>query len=288
MSTFQLYEKLKQTLSTEAAEAVAGAFEEFADNLRRTVTREDFSDLREIVVDLGLAQKRTETQLEELAQAQKRTEIQVEELAQAQKRTETQLEELAQAQKRTEIQVEELAQAQKRTEIQVEELAQAQKRTEIQVEELAQAQKRTENTMHEGFKNFDRRLSVIGMRWGDGAEEAFRQGLLESVKALGYSVEHFLGQDTEGYINRTPRSYDLDILILNGTTVAAEIKANASGADVTEFHRSVRLYEQQTGRRVDKAIIVAVTIQRKAYQFAQELGVIVATDFDALNPTTAR
>ncbi len=137
--------------------------------------------------------------------------------------------------------------------------------------------------MQEGFATFDRRLGVLGSRWGDGAEEAFRQGLLESVRALGYSVEHYHGQDPEGYINYTPRSYDLDILVLNGRTVAAEIKANASGADVTEFHRSVKLYERQSGRTVDTAIMVAVTIQRQAVENANACGVIVATDFSALN-----
>ncbi|MCX7966815.1 MAG: hypothetical protein N2596_09345, partial [Syntrophorhabdaceae bacterium] len=73
------------------------------------VTKEDFSELKAIVKDLGI-------KTAELAEAQKRTEERVEELAQAQKRTEERVEELAQAQKRTEKRVEELAQAQKRTE----------------------------------------------------------------------------------------------------------------------------------------------------------------------------
>ncbi len=59
------------------------------------VTKEDFSELKNIVKDLAAAQKRTEVKVEELAEAQKRTEIRLEELATAQK-------ELAEAQKRTE------------------------------------------------------------------------------------------------------------------------------------------------------------------------------------------
>ena len=39
------------------------------------VTKEDFSELKSIVRDIALAQKRTESRLEELAEAQKRTEI---------------------------------------------------------------------------------------------------------------------------------------------------------------------------------------------------------------------
>ncbi len=59
------------------------------------VTREDFSDLKSIVKDIGI-------KVGDLAEAQKRTELKVEELAQAQK-------ELTEAQKKTEIQMQKLA-----------------------------------------------------------------------------------------------------------------------------------------------------------------------------------
>ncbi len=230
MSTFQLYERLKLSMPAESAEVLANAFDEFASEIRKTVTQDDFKELKDIVAELAEAQKRTEQRLDSLA-------------------------------------------------AKVEELAEAQKRTEQKVEELAEAQKRTETTMQRGFADFGRRLDVLGSRWGDGAEEAFRQGLLEHVRHLGYTVEHFRGEDPEGYINGSPRSYDLDVLVQNGTTIATEIKSNASGADVTEFARSVALFERQTGRRVDRKILVAVTIQRMAHARAEALGVTVTTGF---------
>lgn len=45
------------------------------------VRREDFSELKEIVRDLGETQQRTEQRVEQLAEAQQRTEERVEELA---------------------------------------------------------------------------------------------------------------------------------------------------------------------------------------------------------------
>jgi hypothetical protein len=150
------------------------------------------------------------------------------------------------------------------------------------VRELAEAQKRTEETMRAGFLDLHHRFGVLGSRWGDRAEETFRRGLLETVRGVGYKVEHYHGQDPEGFINHRPRSFDLDVLIRNGEVVVAEIKSNASGADVTEFHRSVLLYEQQTGRRAGKRILVAVTLQEAALERARELGIIVATDFAPL------
>jgi hypothetical protein len=231
--------------------------------------------LTQIVRDLGAAQQRTEQRLEELAQAEHRTEQRLEELAQAEHRTEQRLEELAQAQQRTEGRLEELAQAQQRTEGRLDSLAQ-------RVEELAQAQKQTELTMRQGFQRMDSRIGVLGARWGSEAEEAFRAGLLEVVRELGYTVEHYQGQDPEGFIDRRPRSYDLDVLVHDGDTVVAEVKSSAGGPDVTEFARAAELFERQTGRRVTRRILVAVVIRREAMTRAEELGVTVATDFSGL------
>ena len=169
----------------------------------------------------------------------------------------------------------------------VAELAEAQKRTEVRLEELAEAQKRTEQAMLAGFHDLNRRFGVLGSRWGDGAEEAFRQGLIETVRGLGYTVEHYHGQVPEGFINYTPRSFDLNVLVRDGEVVVAEIKSNASGPDVTEFLRCVLLFERQTGRQATKRILIAVTIQRAALERAQQLGVIVATNWDALPGTGA-
>jgi hypothetical protein len=233
VNTFRIYEQLQASFPKEAAEALAHVLSEIVGQLERTVTREDFGELKQVVRDLGAAQQRTEQRIEELAQAQQRTEQRLNSLAQC-------------------------------------------------VEELAQAQKRTEQTMQEGFKDLHKRLGALGARWGDEAETAFRAGLLEVVRELGYTVEHYQGQDPEGFIDRHPRSYDLDVLVHDGDTVVAEIKSSASGPDVTEFVRAAELFERQTGRRVTRRILVAVVIRREAMARAQEHGVTVATDFSSL------
>ena len=87
------------------------------------VRREDFSELKEIVRDLGETQQRTEQRVEQLAEAQQRTEQRVGELAEAQQRTEQRVEQLAEAQQRTEQRVDELGEAQSRTETALQSLA---------------------------------------------------------------------------------------------------------------------------------------------------------------------
>ena len=157
LNTLRIYEELKETLEPTAAKKITEILGTIYEELRNTVTKEDFRELKGVILDLAEAQKRTEQKVEELAEAQKRTEQKVEELAEAQKRTEQKVEELAEAQKRTEqrldslaLRVEELAEAQKKTEqrldslaLRVEELAEAQKKTEIEVAKLAKGLQET-------------------------------------------------------------------------------------------------------------------------------------------------
>jgi len=89
------------------------------------VTKEDFSELKNIVKDIGV-------KVGELTTAQKRTEVKVEELATAQK-------ELTEAQKRTEVKVEELAEAQKEMAIEVKKLAVSLNGTQKEVGGLARS-----------------------------------------------------------------------------------------------------------------------------------------------------
>ena len=105
------------------------------------VAREEYDQLRSVVMQLVKAQAKTEDRLAELAEAQKRTETRLDSLA---------------------LRVEELAEAQKRTEARVEELAEAQKRTEARVEELAEAQKKTEEILQGVLKEQKNMKKEIG------------------------------------------------------------------------------------------------------------------------------
>ena len=137
MDTQQIYDDLKQPLGDAAARSLARTFASVYEELRDTVTREDFRILRDSIdesvgrLDRGLAT---------LAEAQARTESRVGQLAEAQSRTEVRVEQLAEAQSRTEVRVEQLAEAQARTESRLESLCE-------DVSQLAAAQRVTEQTV---------------------------------------------------------------------------------------------------------------------------------------------
>lgn len=85
--TYRFEKVFEPRQATVLAQAISDAYAEL-------VKTSDFNELKAIVKDLAVAQKRTEVRMEELAVAQRRTEARVEELAAAQRRTEQSLNKL--------------------------------------------------------------------------------------------------------------------------------------------------------------------------------------------------
>ena len=140
MDTQQIYDDLKQPLGDAAARSLARTFASVYEELRDTVTREDFRILRDSIdesvgrLDRGLAtlaeaQARTESRVGQLAEAQSRTEVRVEQLAEAQTRTESRLESLCED-------VSQLAAAQRVTEQTVAKLVDSQGQMQVALQRL--------------------------------------------------------------------------------------------------------------------------------------------------------
>ena len=87
IDTLKIFTELKKTMEPSAAQKIAEVMGMVYEELRNTVTKDEFNELKEVVRDLAEAQKRTEQRVEELAEAQKRTEAEIKELARALKET---------------------------------------------------------------------------------------------------------------------------------------------------------------------------------------------------------
>ncbi|MCX8069081.1 MAG: hypothetical protein N2738_01105, partial [Thermodesulfovibrionales bacterium] len=88
INQLEIYEELQSKFDNQTAQTLTRILTKIYEDMKTTVTRQEFYELHMIVKELAEAQKRTEQRVEELAEAQKRTEKKVEELAEAQKRTE--------------------------------------------------------------------------------------------------------------------------------------------------------------------------------------------------------
>ena len=163
-STLMAYAGIFAELPPELRLPIARLVDTLRDEL--AIGRADFDELKAIVRDL--AQARTEVRLEELAQAQQRTESSTEALRGA---------------------VRGSAEAQQLTEVRVQELAQAQQRTELRVDELGEAVQRLAEE-HRLFRySLDSKLGGLGARWEMQTEEAFRQGMREILREVGFTAE---------------------------------------------------------------------------------------------------
>ena len=91
LNTFKLFNNLSESMEPASARVITEAIGELYEELRNSVTKAEFHELKEIVRDLAEAQKRTELRVEELAEAQKRTEAELHELVKDHKVTRTML-----------------------------------------------------------------------------------------------------------------------------------------------------------------------------------------------------
>lgn len=175
----------------------------------RSVTREDFSELKMAIQELTVSQTHTEEKVQRLVEAQEKTDKKLETLTDGLQR---------------------LAEAQEKTEKSVQRLAETQEKTDKRVQRL-------EDRMETGFKSLSDQIAALGSRWGIYNEGTFRStihGILKDME--GIRVE-------EGeYGNR-----QVDVIIRNGEHVMLEITSRMHSKDIGKLYRSADDYRNQTG-----------------------------------------
>jgi hypothetical protein len=128
--------------------------------------------------------------------------------------------------------------------------------------------------MNRGFELVERHISALGSKWGIMAESAFREslrGLLE--KELGFKVEKWRTYDEAGIVYGYPSEVDIDVTVSNGKIILIEVSSHVKASDILQFTRKARLYEEKTGRRPDRLLIVTPYIDEKALEAAKQLGI---------------
>lgn len=246
--------RLEKNFTPSQARAIAFELEAA---IREQIKISDFTELKEIVRDLGESHKRIAAKVEELTEVQKRTATKVEELTEAQKRTETKVEELAEAQKRTETKVEELADAQKRTEEEIRQLAVAQKNTQQEVGGIA-------NTLGYMLEN-----------------EAYR--LLPKVLAEKHKIKI-----SDKFIRRQIGNEEINLLA-EGTRnrkpvlIVGESKSKLSVSDLTQLKKKIKevaAHHPLAGKREIVPVMIVHFARQKELQRAEQEGIIVIQSFE--------
>jgi DNA repair exonuclease SbcCD ATPase subunit len=290
--------RMLEGLQPELREVFLAFWEEI--ERQRTVTREEFNELKEIVRDisenlkgLAQAQRRTEERLNELservnqlAEAQRKTEerlnqlaVRVDQLAEAQRRTEERLNELTERMNQLTVRVDQLAEAQRRTEERLNELTE-------RVNQLAEAQRRTEKEIEKltkGLESLRREVGGLAHTVGYRLED-------EAIKALPELLKRDAGVEVVGrlkrdYIEIAPGKY-IEVNIwgtgrINGEeyVIVGEARSQLKKGDVDEFIKKVNAIKRYIPKEQIKILVTYQTspIVRK---YAEEKGIKIYFSYE--------
>ncbi|NBX28905.1 hypothetical protein EBR04_00375 [bacterium] len=224
MNTFRMYEDFREAFGEPAAKVLAQTLGGMFEELRNTVTKDDF---RGLSGEIDRHVSRLDNALVRLADAQGRTEQRVEELAQAQNRTEQR----------------------------VEELGQAQKDTQKQIEQLTAAQRKTETELHLLVKVVKRQAPRLDAALGRSLELQFRdrmcnylwrflkQGRLVSLAELSSTLEAALDEES---LDDLSRADAIATGFVDGkeTFIVVEVSSKADANDVSRVLRWAALLQK--------------------------------------------
>jgi len=152
-----------------------------------------------------------------------------------------------------------------------------------EIKQLREDFNREMTRLREDFNKLNMRVEVtigsMGRRWGEDLErmvlEIFREALEERGIEPG-KVEKLRFTDEDGSITGVKgRVVDVDVLVRDGGLYLVEVKPRAELDHVEALYEKARTVERLLNRSVSKAFLVAVNIDKEAYDRARELGIEV-------------
>jgi len=135
---------------------------------------------------------------------------------------------------------------------------------------------RLREDMVAGFARVDRLVSALGARWGLMAEDAFREGLRGLLeKEFGLRAERWSAIDEEGRVYGYRSVVEVDVAVKDERVVLVEVASHVRRADVLAFRRKADFYEEFSGRKVDRLVMVSPFVDDDAFEMALAIGVEV-------------
>ena len=145
-------------------------------------------------------------------------------------------------------------------------------RLEEAMAQLAERVGRLEARMVRMEERLMRRLTAFGARWGLRSERAWREGMRAVLEATGFDVERWVAFDASGMVFDAPSDVELDVIIRDGKIIIVELRTSVSREMLPTMERKVKFYEQQTGRKVDRRILITPWYEPGADAIARRWG----------------
>ncbi len=135
--------------------------------------------------------------------------------------------------------------------------------------------------LREDFLRLERRVEVtigsVGRRWGFDLEKAVLEIFREVLERRGVEpgrVEKFRFRDVDGRVTGVRgRIVDVDVLVKDDRVYVIEVKSRAELDHVELLPGKAKIVEKILKKPIAKTYVVAVNIDREAYERARELGI---------------
>lgn len=230
------------------------------------VTREDFSELKEIVRDISFEGRRTSIAQRELAEAQKESQKEI-------SRLDKTMQELAQAQKRTEVKVEELTEAQKKTEIEIQKLTNGLDELRDDVSDLTRGLKATREDLGGLSRSFSYAFE----------NEAYRMipGFLKNnygIEMTERMVRKEIGGKEINVFGKAKRK-GKNVLIVGEARVRLEKKKDEKKNIFEELENKVKAVEKTSKEEIVQILLTHYATE-KFIKEAKHKGIIVIQSFE--------
>jgi hypothetical protein len=137
--------------------------------------------------------------------------------------------------------------------------------------------------LYRAFKQkYDTGIGALGARWGLRSEASFRNALKGILEDVGLKVEHIDDYDEEGVVYGRPSSVELDIIIKNSRVMICELKSSMSKADMFNFYKKAKFYEDTYKRKGDRLIVISPMVDDNAREVARELRIKIYSYADEI------
>jgi hypothetical protein len=137
--------------------------------------------------------------------------------------------------------------------------------------------------LREDFNNLSMRVEVtigsMGRRWGEDLERMVLEIFREALEKRGIEpgkVEKLRFTDRDGSITGVRgRIVDIDVSVRDGKLYLVEVKSRAELDHVEALYEKVRAVEKYLAKSVSGVFLVAVNVDKEAYDRARELDIEV-------------
>jgi hypothetical protein len=122
-------------------------------------------------------------------------------------------------------------------------------------------------------------IGSMGRRWGEDLERMVLEIFREALEKRGIEpgkVEKLRFTDRDGSITGVRgRIVDIDVSVRDGKLYLVEVKSRAELDHVEALYEKVRAVEKYLAKSVSGVFLVAVNVDKEAYDRARELGIEV-------------